>query len=65
VLSKVFRADELWLRHREDAQKADMAIQRSRRVKTLAVPLIERESQTKCRKGIRLKGESFFRTRIT
>jgi hypothetical protein len=26
VLSKVFRADELWLRHREEAQKADVAI---------------------------------------
>jgi hypothetical protein len=30
VLSKVFRADELWLRHRKEAQKADVAIPRSR-----------------------------------
>jgi hypothetical protein len=61
----VWASPMFWRCHREDAQKADAAIQRSRRVKTLAVPLIERESQTKCRKGIRLKGESSFRTRIT
>ena len=30
MLSKVFRADELWLRHREEAEKADVAIPRPR-----------------------------------